>query len=161
MDEFNENKNDNGQNESIYDRYNKVYGAGESEYKRRKRPIYSENRGKVSGILSMIFGILSIVLCCLPFVNLALAVVGLVLGIISAVRRGNGFATAGIITSSFGFAFAIIIIIFGVNIYINGYYFDFLPTDSAPPENLPGNNRPGHEYSLRQIGAAVKTLLKK
>lgn len=63
------------------------------------------------GIASMVCGIVSILLCCMPFMGLIVAIVGLVLGIVSQKRGANGFALAGIITSSFGIAFGVIIVV--------------------------------------------------
>lgn len=66
--------------------------------------------GNGLGIASMICGIASVFLCCTVFFGLIAAVTGLVLGIISQKRKANGFALAGIITSSFGIVFGVIMI---------------------------------------------------
>lgn len=66
--------------------------------------------GRSLGIASMVCGIVSILFCCMPFMGLIVAIVGLVLGIVSQKRGANGFALAGIITSSFGIAFGAIMV---------------------------------------------------
>ena len=56
----------------------------------------------------MVLGILSVTVCCCSLFGLIVAIVGLILGIVSQVKKANGFALAGIITSAFGIAFGVL-----------------------------------------------------
>ena len=84
------------------------------------------------GIASMVLGICAIVMFFLPVLAMILGVVGLVLGIVSRGRnRDNGYALAGIITSSIGILIGLLIVIAIVgligslgNLFYSGYYSD-------------------------------------
>ncbi len=103
--------------------------------------IFADNRQKSAhamGIASMTLGILSLVLCCaLWYVSFVIAVTGLILGIISQKKAGNGFAVAGIVTSSCGILLAVVCAMIS-------YIFADIWGDLYPG-NPGGSDRPGYD----------------
>ena len=61
----------------------------------------SQNNNEGLGIASMVMGILSLVTGCMG-IGFLLAILGLIFGIVSQSKCKNGFAVAGIVTSSIG-----------------------------------------------------------
>ena len=102
--------------------------------------IFADNRQKSAhamGIASMTLGILSLALCCVWYVSFVIAVTGLIFGIISQKKAGNGFAVAGIITSSCGILLAVVCTMISyifADIWGNLY-----------PDNPGGSDRPGYD----------------
>lgn len=94
---------------SFYRRSRGADITGDGDDAHAERPAQN-SASRPLGIASMVCGIVSILFCCMPFVGLVVAIVGLVLGIVSQKRGANGFALAGIITSSFGIAFGVIMV---------------------------------------------------
>lgn len=116
---------------SFYRRPN--YGAtvtGGDDVFNEKPP---KNRASRSlGVASMVCGIVSILFCCMPFLGLVVAIVGLVLGIVSQKRGANGFALAGIIISSFGIAFGIIMTVLALS-ELDGIIDDVIDSFGSDP----------------------------
>jgi len=95
------------------------------------------------GIASMVCGIVSLACCCFPFGGLIIAIVGLVLGIISQKQKPNGFALAGIITSSFGIAFGIISIVVVFVSELPDNIFDYPDYGNDSGSDFDPNNQAG------------------
>ena len=126
------------------------------------QPPKNKNYAKGLGIASMVLGIVSLV-CCFVYVQIACAVTGLVLGIISKRKQNNGFAVAGIVTSSFGLAIAVVMFLSGILFKsLFEEFFDMF-NDMYPdyiPDEIPGDGLPGGNFSFKRIILGVKTLLK-
>lgn len=98
-------------------------------------------------IASLVLGILSLVLCCVG--GGILGIVGLILGIVSLVKKESklGMAIAGIITSSFGIVFGIVMLIYVVMFagFFSEHYEDILSgavVENVPEESVLGEDRP-------------------
>lgn len=142
--------------------YNKVvYGVSDFSNNRANNSNgfenlnYSNNEkapknGNGLGIASMVLGIVSIVLCCTALISLVCAIIGLILGIVSIVKKRNGFALAGIITSSFGIAFSVLMIV----LVFVGEAINNLPGYMPNPEDSSG-----HEFAIKGVANSLKNFL--
>lgn len=95
-------------------------------------PMYQQQPGNGTAVASMVLGICSLVFFCLPLISIFPAVIGLILGIIAIKKNiGKGMSIAGIVTSSIGLLWAVLIIVlalmgYGSDKEISRSYEDFL-----------------------------------
>ena len=106
------------------------------------------------GIASMVLGILSVTVCCCSVFGLIVAIVGLILGIVSQVKKSNGFALAGIITSAFGIAFGVL----GVVILATGLLEEIMTELENAMESSFGDS--GFDNNNNAIINAVKFVVR-
>lgn len=123
--------------------------------------LYADNKkpGRGFGIASMVLGILSLVCCCTAYFGIVLGVLGLIFGIISYKKGSNGFAIAGIITSSFGILTGIIMVF--IVIFAEGINWDkIFPFDSSWnfPESDDSSFDPNTDAFV-EIGKTIKNFL--
>ncbi len=147
---YNNNYDTSGNsNNNRYNYSNSGGGLPENHFEKDKEP---KNDRRGLGIASMILGIVSVVLCCTLWISLITSILGLILGIVSMVKKRNGFALAGIITSSFGIALSLLMLVL---VLVSEVFYEY--PDGFP---LPGDSS-GHEFAIKRVLYSVKNLFGK
>lgn len=149
---YNDNYNQNGEGD-FGNRYNDNYNQNPNLYSNGSPENNNGKNKKVSGlgIASMILGIVGIVLCCTVWVSLITSIIGLVFGIISMAKNRNGFALAGIITSSFGLAISVLMIV----LLVIANFVSENPDWTWPEDS------PGHEFAVKYVVNTLKNFIGK